>query len=120
MNEAITIQVRDFAGGAIAVSGEDGQRLYDAIVPLLKEGKPVVLSFAGIETMIAAFLGAAVGQLYGEFPAERIGGLLSIRDLSPDDELQLGRVVRNAKGYFENPESYDQAWKEVVGNEIEK
>ncbi len=118
MNNPITIRVSDFTGGPIAVAAADGQQLHDAVAPLLKEGKPVVLSFAGIETIIAAFLSAAVGQLYGEFSKERIRELIAIRDLSPDDELQLGRVVRNACAYFKNPELYDQAWKEGVGDEV--
>lgn len=69
----------------------------------------------GIETIIAAFLGAAVGQLYGKFPEDRIVGLLSMRDLPPEDELQLGRVVRNAKMYYANPGAYDAAWNEECG-----
>ncbi len=115
MKTPITIQVREFTGCPFAVSAEDGQRLHDPVAPALKDGKPVVVSFAGIETAIAAFLGAAVGQLYGEFPEDRIEGLLSIRDLPPEYELQLGRVVRNAKMYYANPGAYDAAWNEECG-----
>ena len=77
MKPPITIHVRDFTGGPVAVSAEDGQRLHDAIAQVpFKEGKPVVLSFAGIETIIAAFLGAAVGRLHGEMAYEDVDALL--------------------------------------------
>ncbi len=119
MSETITIQVRDFTGCPFAVSAEDGLRLHDAIAPVLKEGNLVVLSFAGIETVIGAFLSAAIGQLYGEFPEERIRELVAVRDLAPEDEAQLAQVGRNARAYYANPAAYDEAWKEVMGDAAE-
>ncbi len=74
-----------------------------------------MVSFTDIETIIAAFLGVAVGQPYGEFPGDRIEGLLCIRDLPPEDELQLGRMVRNAKIYYANPGACYAAWNEECG-----
>ena len=112
MSTPTTMQVRDFTGGPFAVSAEDGQRLHDAIAPALKEGKAVVVSFAGIETLIAAFLGAAIGQLYGGFPEEVIGRLLTVCDLPSEDRSMMERVVRNSKMYYANPAAYDAAWKE--------
>lgn len=115
MNESITIQVRDFTGCPFAVSAEDGLRLHDAIVPVLNEGKPVVLSFAGIETIIAAFLGAAIGQLYGEMASKDADALLSTRHLDEDGREMLQRVRTNSKRYYENPGAYEAAWREAEG-----
>lgn len=117
MSEPIIVRVFDIVGGPLGVSAEDGQRVHDKIAPLLRDGQKVVLSFEQVETLISAFLNAAIGQLYGEFPEERIRELLSVRDLDADDAAVLKRVVENAKAYFKAPKKFDQAWKEEVGDE---
>lgn len=114
MTQSITVRVYDIIGGSLCVSTEDGQRLYEKIAPLLKEGRPVALSFERIDTLISAFLNAAIGQLYGELPGERIHELLSFRDLADDDSEVLKRVVENAIAYFRSPDAFDQAWLEEM------
>ena len=116
MSEPIIIRVFDIVG-PLCVSAEDGQRIHDKIAPLLREGKKVALSFEQVETLISAFLNAAIGQLYGEFPEERIRELLSVRNMDADDLDVLKRVVENAKVYFKEPKKFDKAWKEEVGDE---
>lgn len=117
MSKEVIVRVFDIVGGSLCVSAEDGQRVHDKIVPLLREGQKVVLSFEQVETLISAFLNAAVGQLYGEFPEERIRELVSVRDMDEEDVAVLKRVVENAKAYFKAPKQFDQAWKEEVGDE---
>jgi hypothetical protein len=118
MTVPITIRVFDFTGCPFAVSAADGQRIHDRIIPLLREGKPVELSFVGIEAIIAAFLSAAVGQLYSEFSEEQIRGLLAFRDIQTDDRALLDRVGRNAKAYYEDPKAFDDAWQAELGDEV--
>ena len=115
MKNPVTIRVRDFIGCPFAVSAEDGQRLHDAIAPEMKEGNPVALSFAGIETVIAAFLSAAVGQLYGEMPYGDVDALISVREVGGDERELFQRVVANAKRYYANPVAFDRAWADEVG-----
>lgn len=114
MNEAITIQVRDFTGCPFAVSAEDGLRLHDQIAPLLRAGTPVALSFAGIDAVIGAFLSAALGQLCADIPEPRLGALLTFRDIPADDRATVERSMRNARRYYANPAAYDAAWKEEL------
>ena len=111
MSDPIIVRVFDIVGSPLGVSADDGQRVHDKITPLLRDGQKVELSFEQVETLISAFLNAAVGQLYGEFPQERIRELLSVRDLDPDDLPVLKRVVENAKAYFKDPKRF----KEVTG-----
>jgi len=87
---------------------------------LLREGRKVSLSFDRIETIISAFLNAAIGQLYGELPEEKIRELFNVRDMAQEDLALLKRVVDNAKLYFANRKEFDQAWKEETGSENEK
>jgi hypothetical protein len=117
MSEPITVRVFDTVGGPLGVSADDGQRVYDKIAPLLLEGKKVSLSFEQVETLISAFLNAAIGQLYGKFPEDKIRELLSVRDMDDEDLGVLKRVVENAKAYVKDPKRFDQAWKEEVGDE---
>jgi len=119
MDEPVIANVATIVGGGLCVSSEDGQKVHDKIIPLLREGRKVALSFEGVETVISAFLNAAVGQLYGEFPEDRIRELLTVRDISTDDIAIMKRVVENAKRYFANKQTYDEAWKGVVGDDEE-
>src|SRR5688572_22848909 len=112
MSNQIIVRVFDIVGGPLGVSADDGQRVYNKIAPLLREGQKVELSFEQLETLISAFLNAAIGQLYGEFPEERIRELLSVRDMQADDVDVLRQVVENAKAYFKSPKKFDEAWKE--------
>ena len=117
MVDEIAIRVFDIVGSPLCVSTDDGQAVHDKIAPLLREGRRVAVSFANVETMISAFLNAAIGQLYGEFSEESIQKQLAVRDITPQDLALLKRVVENAKSYFENRERFDNAWKEEVGQE---
>lgn len=117
MSKEAIIRVFEIVGGPLCVSSEDGQVVHDKIAHLIREGHKVVVSFDRVETLISAFLNAAIGQLYGEFTEEQIRSSLSVRDMAPEDMALLKRVVDNAKVYFKNRPSFDQAWKEEVGDE---
>ena len=113
MSEPVIIRVFDVVGTPLCVSSADGQLVYDKLVPLLRDGRKVAISFAQVETLISAFLNTAIGQIYGEFSEERVRELLSVRDMLPEDVALLKRVVENAKAYFRDPERF----KSVTGQE---
>lgn len=119
MMRPVSVQVYDIVGGSLCVSTDDGQRLHDKIAPLLRAGTPVVLSFDRVDTMISAFLNAAIGQLYGELPDERVDKLLSATHLADDDAEMWQHVIDNAKTYFSNPDDFDRAWREELGDEVD-
>ena len=118
--QEIIVRVFDVIGSPLGVSSDDGQKVHDKIAPLLREGRRVSLSFDRIETIISAFLNAAIGQLYGELPEEKIRELFNVRDMAQEDLALLKRVVDNAKLYFANRKEFDQAWKEETGSDNEK
>ena len=115
MTIPVAIRVLDFTGCPFAVSADDGQRLYERIAPLLRAGTPVALSFAGIEVVIGAFLNAALGPLCADFPEARLGVLLTLRDISPDEREMVECSIRNARAYYANPAAYDAAWEDELG-----
>jgi hypothetical protein len=115
--QEIVVRAFDVIGSSLGVSSDDGQKVHDKVAPLLREGRKVSVSFDKIDTIISAFLNAAIGQLYGEFPEERIRELFTVKDMSPEDLALLKRVVDNAKLYFKNRAQFDQAWQEELGRE---
>lgn len=117
MPEIVSVRVFDVVGSPLCVSSADGDLVHTKIAPLLRDGKNVVLSFAQVETLISAFLNAAIGQLYGELTEEQIRARLSVRDMTQEDLALLKRVVENAKAYFRDPQRFKQAVKEVTGDE---
>jgi hypothetical protein len=119
MKNPVIVRIFDIVGGALCVSADDGQRVHDKIVPLLRDGTPVALSFEQVETLITTFLNAAIGQLYGEFPEDRIREMVSVRDMDEEDQALLKRVVDSAKKYFSNPKAFDEAWREEMGDDSE-
>ena len=116
MSNPVIVRVFDVVGSPLCVSAEDGQRVFDKIAPLLRDGNKVLLSFAQVETLISAFLNAAIGQLYGEFSEERIRELFNVQDMSSEDIGTLKLVIDNAKVYFSNPKAYKDAWQEEMGD----
>ena len=114
MTEPISIQVTKLVGGPFAVASADGQLVFNEIYPRLRDGEHVVLSFAGVETIISAFLNAAIGQLYGSLSEAEVRERLKVSDLSAYDLELLKRVVDNAKRYFANRERIDQSWRETL------
>jgi hypothetical protein len=115
--QEIIVRAFDVIGSPLGVSSDDGQKVHDKMAPLLREGRKVSLSFERIETIISAFLNAAIGQLYGEFPEDKIRELFGVRDMSSEDLALLKRVVDNAKLYFKNRAQFDKAWQEELGRE---
>lgn len=112
------LRIRDIVGSSIWVASDDGQKVYNEIERALNDGNAVELSFSGRETMITAFLNAAIGQLYsGKLSRKQIEDNLSFTDLSGDDRDMLSRAIDNAKRYFENQRNYDSAWEAQVHDE---
>lgn len=119
MDKQITIKVAELIGSPLCISAEDGQKVYDKVEGLLKDGRKVIISFDRVSLLISLFLNVAIGQLYGSFSEDEIRSKLQVEGLSGDDMELLKRVVDNAKRYYANPQQYDAAWKEE-GDEDEQ
>jgi hypothetical protein len=117
MSEPISIRVLDVIGRPLAVDTTDGQRLHDKMAPLLREDRKVLLSFDSITMVITAFLNAAIGQLYGEFPEAKVDSLVEVRDLLPVFQSTLDKSRELSKSYFRDPERMKKAIQEVMGDE---
>ena len=117
MPDKFPFQVYGIVGSSLCVATEDGQKVFDQIAPILKQDRSVELSFLNVEIMTAAFLNAAIGQLYGQFEEETINSLLIVQDLLPEDEALLALVKKSSKRYFEDPDRYDRDFQDALGIE---
>jgi hypothetical protein len=117
MDKNFTLSIFEVVGSPFCVASSDGQKVYDRLAPILKEGQSVTLSFHNVTTLTSAFLNAAVGQLYGVFSEEQIRSLLKVQDLQPDDLALLKRVVDTAKQYFKDPQRFQQVVRETLGDQ---
>ena len=117
MGNNLALSIFEIVGSPLCVASSDGQKVYDRLAAALKEGRGVTLSFHNITTLTSAFLNAAIGQLYGTFSEEQIRSLLKVQDMQSDDLALLKRVVETAKQYFKDPQKFDQAVRETLGDE---
>ncbi|HIH75260.1 MAG TPA: STAS-like domain-containing protein [Methanosarcina sp.] len=115
--EKVKIKIIETAGINCCVAACDGQKVHDKIADAFRNNSKVQLSFAETDELTPAFLNAAIGQLYGTFPAEMIEKSLSFIDLDPEDEVILKRVMERAKGYLEHAYSCRKALRDVMGGE---
>lgn len=120
MSKGIRISLFEIVGSSLCVASNDGQKVYERLAAALKADQHVALSFHNITTLTAAFLNAAIGQLYGIFNEKHIRDLLKVEGAEQDDLALLKRVVDNAKLYFKDPKRYNQAIREVLEDENDK
>jgi hypothetical protein len=102
------LQVIDIIGSAVALSPEPGHNLYKAIRDQIKRDQKVKLDFRDIQVISTAFLNSAIGRLYSDFSSEQLNSYLSITNLPDEDILLLQKVIKRAKEYFENKDSFDK------------
>jgi len=117
MQKNVTISIFEVVGSPLCVASGDGQKVYERIAAAFRKGRRVKLSFHNISTLTSAFLSAAIGQLYGKFSEEEIRAMLKVQDMQQDDLSLLKRVVVTAKEYFKDPQKFDQAVRDELGDE---
>lgn len=112
-----TISVYQVAGGPLCVASGDGQKVFEQIRRTIEAGGSVNVSFKNVTALMPAFLNSAIGQLYGTFDEECIRSHIKIIDIKRSDLGLLVAVIRTAKVYFKNKESFDEAIREELGED---
>jgi hypothetical protein len=99
--EPARLSIRDILGSGTWVSSSDGQKVFDAAIAHLLEGRALQVSFRGREHVITAFLNVAIGQLYaGRVDWNDLDERLAFTDLDAGDREKVDMVIDNAKRYF--------------------
>lgn len=96
--------VKELIGTDLAVSTENGQKVYEIIEENLDKSQQIVLDFDGISLIITAFLNAAIGSLFKnqKYSAEFLNENLLLKNVDSNDAYLFGEVINRAKEYFAN------------------
>lgn len=103
-----------------AVTTEDGNTIFQLMNSRFSLGKNVILNFEGITLMTTAFLNAAIGQLYSnnDYSSEFLNKNLELINVQDFDKHLFSMVVKRAKEYFANKESFEKNSNEAIyGND---
>ena len=109
MSKNPTLSISEIVGSPVCVASDDGQKVHDRISASIKSGYGVTVSFLNVTNLTAAFLNAAMGQLFATFKENQIRAKLKVKDIKPNDRALLKRVVDTAKEYFKDPERFKKA-----------
>lgn len=105
--------------GANGITLQDGQKVYDAIYPELKNRQLVTLDFAEVRIVASPFLNAAIGQLLRDLSPEDLNNYLKFVNLPTVTRPILKRVIDNAKEYYGSEQvrqAVDEAIREEAGS----
>lgn len=116
MKKEFYIDVAEKIENPSALTQEQGNIIYNAIVPAIEQGKHIILDFDHVESMITAFLNNAIGQLYGKFTSEQISECLEIVNFPDVKKSTLNLVISNAKKFYSNQEKFSSTAKEVFNS----
>ena len=106
--------VKNIIGSDLAVSSDDGKKVYQAIFEALRREAIVELDFQGITVVITAFLNMAIGKLYQDFNGDFLNAHLKLVNVDDKDKALFKMVVTYAKEYFANQEAFEQAVEEIL------
>jgi len=113
----MTIKVKEVIEKNIAMSTEDGKKLYDKLhYELLNSKEKITLTFQGIDILISHFLTESIGKLYGTFKDwEKLDISIEITDLEKDDmELLKKTIIPNSKNHFKDTKRSDEIEIEIL------
>lgn len=112
----IKLNVKDIIGNTIAMSTDDGKKLFNELYKNIKDSKKVELSFDGIDMLISHFLNEAVGKLYEKFKDwEVLDQVIIYKNIDKDDlELLNDKVIPTAKNHFKNLERSEKIEKSIL------
>lgn len=108
--------IKDIIGTDLAVSTENGNRVFEIVDAHLQKKEKIELDFAGITIMITAFLNAAIGSLYSkkEYTGEFLNEYLKLENVEKDDQKLFKDVIQRAKEYFANKDSFEKNSNDAI------
>lgn len=107
--ERTLLKISEEINNTMAVSSDDGDKLYQKIDFLIREGKLVELDFSEIDVMTSAFLNAAIGQLYNSYTSEQLNSQLRLVKVVKEDISLIKKVIERAKEYFANRKGFEDS-----------
>ncbi|MDQ1160113.1 hypothetical protein QE422_000481 [Chryseobacterium sp. SORGH_AS 447] len=103
------ISVKDIIDSELAVSADDGNKVFENINTAFQNNLIVELDFKGITIMITAFLNSAIGRLYENYKGDFLNNNLKLTNVAPEDRILFRKVVQRAKEYFLDKKGFEDS-----------
>jgi transcriptional regulator len=110
------IKVSGILNSNMAVSTEEGEKVYELIKESFNRQEQVRIDFSDLKLIISTFLNASIGQLYGIYSTEFIQQHLDVQNMSQDDLNTLKLVTDRAKEYFKDKRGFENVAKKNLPN----
>ncbi len=110
------IRIVDIINTNVAVTTENGNKVFNLVDENLKQNKFVEIDFSNIETMTTAFLNSAIGQLYSRdnYDSDFLNEHISISNFKENHFSLIIMVIERAKEYFADKKSFEKNLKESL------
>ncbi|QNL51959.1 STAS-like domain-containing protein [Olivibacter sp. SDN3] len=102
------LKVVDVIKSDVALSPEPAHLLYQEIRNIVRNKNVAIIDFSKVQILSTAFLNSAIGRLYSDFSSEELNEYLKIVNLADDDKNLLRKVIKRAKEYFADKDSFDK------------
>jgi len=99
--------------GARCIVAEDGQKLHDAVVALLRDKEDVFLDFSGVRQFASPFFNFSIGQLLNDVSEDDLRSFLHLEGLNETGRIVVERVIANASRY-QNNEDYRKIVDDIL------
>jgi Icc-related predicted phosphoesterase len=113
---SIELKIYNIVGSQLCIEAEDGLKVYSLIKKGFDEGKKIILSFQNVDMITTAFLNTAIGQLYRDYPEDKIKSSMEVINLENDDAKRIKRVTDTAKAFYKDRgEQLKKSIDEILG-----
>ena len=79
---------------------EDGRKIYDAVLPAVKEGVVIELDFTGVTVFSSPFFHSALGNILEYISYDDFNRLVKIQNLHDSGKNLLKRVLEDSRRYY--------------------
>lgn len=112
------VNVRDVIDKNIAMSTEDGQKLFEVLYAILKSKEKVQLSFANIDILISHFLNESIGGLYEKFDNwDILDKAIECVNMEKDDlDLLIEKVIPTAKVHYKDVKRSEKIEADILND----
>ena len=101
MSTKKTIQIFSLINSSMAISPEDGEKLYQEMITNLDTGNTIEIDFQKIDIIVSSFLNSSIGRLYGtQYKDALDNGQIKIINMTEQDKATLSLVIKRAKEFF--------------------
>lgn len=90
--------------GENAVTLDDGEKIYQLIIPSLKSKEKIEIDFLGVKVFASPFFNSAIGRLLKDFSSDLLNSLISFQNLNRIGIDVLKRVIENSKQFYSRPD----------------